>query len=375
MKFLKLFCCVKLNSIQTKTLKAMKKTILVATVVFIFSNIGIAQINSPGMYTGGSGDYTNVINPQLKLQSNGLTNTYVRAVHLSNSSTISAIYNYQTGKDVYWGEPNDNGKYYFRGRDVIVQNSKLGIGNVNPITTLDVNGTVAVNNNNIYLRVGTDVNHGLGWFGSGKPFAGIQPDGPVLFGYAGGALGSTSGGQKTALTWNNNGQVTVSGSPSAKLNILTANNNDYALYVENGGGYGKGVYIKGGSGCGAAAEHALLKVSSYSGGCEQDLFLVEGKTGQVRAREILVNLNTWPDYVFKSDYELKSLEEVESFITDNSHLPGVPSEEEIVKGGVNLGEMDAILLQKIEELTLYMIEQQKTIKEQGQLIQQLSKNH
>lgn len=69
----------------------------------------------------------------------------------------------------------------------------------------------------------------------------------------------------------------------------------------------------------------------------------------------------WSDFVFADDYELKSLQDVESFIKKNKHLPDVPSEKEVNDKGVNLGEMDAILLQKIEERTLYLIEQNKRI--------------
>ena len=67
----------------------------------------------------------------------------------------------------------------------------------------------------------------------------------------------------------------------------------------------------------------------------------------------------WPDYVFKKDYSLMPLGEVEKFIESNHHLPGVPSQEEIKKEGLNLGEMEMIMMKKIEELTLHMIQMQK----------------
>ncbi len=71
----------------------------------------------------------------------------------------------------------------------------------------------------------------------------------------------------------------------------------------------------------------------------------------------------WSDYVFADNYELKTLNEVEDYIKENKHLPGVPSAEEVVKDGIDVAKMDATLLQKIEELTLYVIEQQKQIEE------------
>ena len=81
--------------------------------------------------------------------------------------------------------------------------------------------------------------------------------------------------------------------------------------------------------------------------------------GKVACKEVEVTLSYWPDHVFKTGYDLMPLQEVESFISLNKHLPGVPSESDVLQKGNNLGEMDAILLQKIEELTLYMIDLKK----------------
>jgi len=84
--------------------------------------------------------------------------------------------------------------------------------------------------------------------------------------------------------------------------------------------------------------------------------------GRVRCHEVEVALAptfVWPDYVFNSGYKLTPLSEVETFVLANKHLPGVPSQEEISSDGVKLGEMNATLLQKVEELTLYMINLQK----------------
>ena len=71
----------------------------------------------------------------------------------------------------------------------------------------------------------------------------------------------------------------------------------------------------------------------------------------------------WADYVFAADYKLKSLDEVEAFVKANKHLPGVLSAEQMVKEGNDLGATDAKLLEKIEELTLYIIEQNKRIEQ------------
>ncbi len=92
--------------------------------------------------------------------------------------------------------------------------------------------------------------------------------------------------------------------------------------------------------------------------------------GRIRAEEIKVETG-WSDFVFKKDYALPTLEEVEQHILEKGHLRDIPSAEEVSENGILLGEMDAKLLQKIEELTLYTIAQQKLIKEQGAMIDAL----
>ncbi|VXD14830.1 conserved exported hypothetical protein [Marinoscillum sp. 108] len=83
--------------------------------------------------------------------------------------------------------------------------------------------------------------------------------------------------------------------------------------------------------------------------------------GSIGAREVKVEAGTWSDFVFEQGYSLRTLEEVEEHIARNGHLPDVPNEAQVTESGINLGEMDALLLQKIEELTLYLIEQNKKI--------------
>ncbi|MNE34203.1 hypothetical protein D3C87_511320 [compost metagenome] len=86
--------------------------------------------------------------------------------------------------------------------------------------------------------------------------------------------------------------------------------------------------------------------------------------GNIRAKEVKVETVNWPDYVFKSDYKLLSLPETEEFIKQNGHLPEVPKASEVEEMGVSLGEMNKILLKKIEELTLQVIELNKKIDRQ-----------
>ena len=86
--------------------------------------------------------------------------------------------------------------------------------------------------------------------------------------------------------------------------------------------------------------------------------------GTIHSKEVKVDMNGWSDFVFKKEYNLPTLEEVEKHITEKGHLENIPSEREVLQNGINLGEMNAKLLQKIEELTLYMIEAKKESKKQ-----------
>lgn len=86
--------------------------------------------------------------------------------------------------------------------------------------------------------------------------------------------------------------------------------------------------------------------------------------GTIAARRVKVTqAATWPDYVFEENYPLSSLQKTEAFIRENKHLPEVPSAKEVAENGQDLGEMNAILLKKVEELTLHLISMQKEITE------------
>ncbi|ACU03284.1 hypothetical protein [Pedobacter heparinus] len=87
--------------------------------------------------------------------------------------------------------------------------------------------------------------------------------------------------------------------------------------------------------------------------------------GNMIAESVKVQLQgSWPDYVFTKDYPLPTLQQTEQHIKEKGHLPGIPSAEEVKANGIDLGEMNAKLLQKIEELTLHLIAQNKMIKAQ-----------
>jgi hypothetical protein len=83
--------------------------------------------------------------------------------------------------------------------------------------------------------------------------------------------------------------------------------------------------------------------------------------GEVRAKLVRVVTDVWADYVFKEGYKLLTLPEVERYIEEKKHLPNVPSEEEILRQGLNVGDMQKIQMEKIEEITLYLVQMKKEI--------------
>ncbi|WP_407428007.1 hypothetical protein [Arcticibacter sp.] len=92
--------------------------------------------------------------------------------------------------------------------------------------------------------------------------------------------------------------------------------------------------------------------------------------GSVRAKEVRVETN-WADYVFDENYNLRSLKEVATYIKENNHLPDVPSAKDVEENGIKVGETNALLLRKIEELTLYLIEKDKQIDDLNQKLKDI----
>ena len=93
--------------------------------------------------------------------------------------------------------------------------------------------------------------------------------------------------------------------------------------------------------------------------------------GIITDEVLILNVEDWPDYVFGKDHTLMSLRDLQSYIEQNSHLPEIPSAEELEANGVNVVEMQKMLLKKIEELTLYTVEQQQLIEALQERIEQL----
>jgi hypothetical protein len=231
----------------------------------------------------------------------------------------------------------------------INNNGNVGIGITNSAYKLDVAGTI--NATNILIN--------------GQPLAG------------GGSSQWATNGNNISYAAGNVGIGTTS--PSAKLNVYNSNNKTEVIIgnpsTATGGftsllmgtsadtnGFG---YIAAIKSSGTAYGDVILNPLGGNvgiGTTQTDAKLTVN--GTVHTKEVKVDLSVpGPDYVFEPTYDLKPLAEIETYIKENKHLPEVPSAKEMEKNGVQLGEMNMLLLKKVEELTLHLIEQQKEIAE------------
>lgn len=181
---------------------------------------------------------------------------------------------------------------------------KVGIGTSTPAYNLTVEGTSF----------------------SHKIIVGIPnpPTSALISGFAYG-----SGGVLMQLGSDSDVRFLVRGNGSIFTNVVGTNT---ACEIKNGNGHAVVVYANDGS----------------------KIFQLQND-GLLRTREIRVDAATWADFVFEKDYDLPKLKDVAKFIEANHRLPGVPSSKEIKENGINLGDMQTLQMQKIEELTLYMI--------------------
>lgn len=271
---------------------------------------------------------------------------------------------------------------------VIEAGGNVGIGTSSPSTTLHINDTspnsalLRLDNNGTRETLISNYSDGT-YDNAGLQFKKFSAVGQFKF-------SNNNGDLMTILSSGNVGIGTTN--PQIKLHVKTANANSEVLRLDGGTrttsiiDYSDGTYDNAGLQFKKNSAVGQFKFSNNNGDLMTILssgnvgigttttgshkLAVEGSIG---AREVKVEASGWSDFVFETDYRLKSLEEVEDHIAEHGHLPDVPSEKEVTENGINLGEMDATLLQKIEELTLYVIEQNKELKELKKKNEELEK--
>jgi len=233
---------------------------------------------------------------------------------------IANFGNYNNITSTHWNIAASSSGLHFHNENIdrtimiMTEKQQVGIGTAYPNATLNVKninstdidshleGFTLLDGNQASLLLGAETNAPYGEWGieyneGAKGLNFWKPS------------GATAGHSNYDLFIRDDGKVSIGLDPT----VSTTFNGNYSLYVENG-------------------------------------ILTE------KVKVALKNTSDWADYVFDKDYELMPLNKVEEFVTKNHHLPGVPSAEEVKESGIDVATMDAKLLEKIEELTLYMIE-------------------
>ncbi|MFN6083378.1 MAG: hypothetical protein ACK476_00440 [Fluviicola sp.] len=241
----------------------------------------------------------------------------------------------------------------------------VGIGTTAPNFNLQLHGTTSYSesdrfgimiNHGITSRLGftntttgSTINDGLLMRMSGINFTAHNKENGTIAFQSNAAHFSISGSTNKATFGNN----FVSASENAYVNVIPGSDNGLYIRTMTANTYGLSIKTQ------AATDNAI-QVMGFGSTTIRN-FSVKAN-GEVFARKYTTTLNNIPDYVFKPDYNLMPLNELRTYIKTNSHLPNIPSAKEMEASEVDLGEMNRLLLEKTEELTLYILQLEERIK-------------
>lgn len=293
----------------------------------------------------------------------------------------------RNGKDMRFATSTDAGAG--ANRFVIKNNGLVGVGTDDPLANLEIRGSFGIKENpNSYVNGDVRIyNHtGTTWGFMIRPWDADFNGGTFNWNY-------DFGYREDVKKWYAEGGFIVMGNPleisssgDGRQLLLFSSERAWAFQQE-GSGTSTSLALKDLTG------GKKFKIRGYSG---EEAFYVQSNTGdgffsgnvglgvsplstyklaiagKAIAEEVVVQSKSlWPDYVFEEHYQLQPLSDLEAFFKKHKHLPDVPTATEVAQNGLKLGEMDALLLKKIEELTLYVIELKKENEQQEALIQEL----
>ena len=318
------------------------------------------------------------------------------SLNLVNKGVRHSIFNYSGNSNFYFGAGKDSEgnkkemifyNYSCNGgcnvprirllTDILYTPGKTGIGTDRPETKLHVKGNSQIEHSNGrsirfdgYEGITT---HGpshwlhLNRYSNDNVSIGNNSKANVFLAYGGGnvGIGTISPSAKLDV----NGSIKFDHLASGHTNIQIGHDVNDRIFADNSSNkhYGGGMFFRVTPDPSLNIQHNYIDVMMLTDNGKVGIgtktmgnhkLAVEGSIG---AREIKVESSGWSDFVFEKDYNLPTLFDVENHIKEKGHLKDIPSAKEVEQNGFFLGQMDAKLLQKIEELTLYTIEQEKKI--------------
>lgn len=345
--------------------------------IFLSGNTAynVGNITGESLYYLSGASYLESGNPStgvlapLNLKSSLLS---INSRVLVNNATDDAVSAFQVNGAAKFGSSTNSGDISLSGKTGATLASRLAEFSNGGFALVNA-GDLHVNN---YWGVAININKGIMGDNASASTA-------VIAGTSSFTINSyqTASTLSTLFTVRNSGNVGIGNTtPGSRLTVqdvagtLTAGTHTVGAFIRSTGSTSRGVMI-GYYADGTNETAGMIRTSNNA-----DLLLaptggnvgigtattgeyklaVEGTIG---ARRVQVKQTSWADFVFQQDYQLPSLHEVENYINANKHLSGIPSAEEVAKNGIDIGEMNKKLLQKVEELTLYMIEMKKEIEQ------------
>ncbi|MBL7748926.1 MAG: hypothetical protein JNM19_15920 [Chitinophagaceae bacterium] len=258
------------------------------------------------------------------------------------------------GADLRW-YTTTNGGTTITPRHYFSQNGNMGIGGFSgpgiPLGRLDVIGAGTTSSTNTFLLRNS----------VGDTLMRVRDDGRMGIGYNGSTYGRTINLGGTGINFYTSNEAAFGGAvfPTDTSIVIWSNSNanNYLVLQPSWGNTGVGTYTPNAkfhlNGAGLIGSNSARIATNYEWSVD----------GEIMCENLVMqNSTSWPDYVFEDNYPLMSIADLEESIRKNKHLPNVPSAAEIEKKGIDMGQMTRALLEKVEELTLYVIQLEKRVK-------------